>query len=542
MAVPEQTVLALYRNILNTCLPRSTLPWDMRFMPRNIPYAYPSIKQKCHGGDGVQEPVRTCQKKGHSCMRNIISFLHLPGRSSFRAVGRALRHLVTMHGQSWAVSDLSHAHKDMQERFQAIKKRTASTNHTCAQCNIGLAAPGACTADAGQAYGAFDADFVEECIEWIFSLAGLRADRDKTISVSCSRKCMVWNGGYIFTRRNDRRYFWLSKSKKCTNALRKMLVYKVGNVYIRQRKGLPIGGPISGAILEACLANLEQTFDRRVWPSICAKFGLQGPRNEYIAAGRYADDALLLSPYFCDRCLFGFIKQTYRKQLDFDDTTDTRHLGENYAIKFLDFWCIVNFQNISIAPHCTNELALLSGDISQRKKYRFPWHHGDRRNVQAQLLCDLQGRIARARQLELRGFGAIYFFVTIFYELRIMDHPLDFLWHTWQSIALHDDTFKNGVKAFNAIRACARTGKYDFATIVCHIVTSTGESNQNPQVSLAVSNCILHLEQSSADRHKRAVQALRVELDRYIEELDRSIQQSRDQVLLMLAAWMSERM
>ena len=43
------------------------------------------------------------------------------------------------------------------------------------------------------------------------------------------------------------------------------VVYKFGNKYLFQRSGIPIGGPVSGAALEAVLCIDEDTFDKFGW-------------------------------------------------------------------------------------------------------------------------------------------------------------------------------------------------------------------------------------------------------------------------------------
>ena len=85
--VPTSDVLAFYRSLLNSCLPRSLLPSDMRVELDNLPYVYGSVKLKCNRGDRHSvSGVVTCEDERHSCIRNIISFIKLPGRRTFKTL------------------------------------------------------------------------------------------------------------------------------------------------------------------------------------------------------------------------------------------------------------------------------------------------------------------------------------------------------------------------------------------------------------------------------------------------------------------------
>ena len=52
------TVLTFYRQALNVCLPRSLLR-NVDFEIKNIPVAYPTVKEKCFKGD----PAKKWKKK-----------------------------------------------------------------------------------------------------------------------------------------------------------------------------------------------------------------------------------------------------------------------------------------------------------------------------------------------------------------------------------------------------------------------------------------------------------------------------------------------
>ena len=65
--------------------------------------------------------------------------------------------------------------------------------------------------------------------------------------------------------------------------------------FIKQRSGIPIGGPVSGIVLDLALSTLERDFDRHTWRRLAATLRLAaGERQKRIACGRYADDTLML--------------------------------------------------------------------------------------------------------------------------------------------------------------------------------------------------------------------------------------------------------
>ena len=91
-------VLGHYFNAFNRSLPRFMFGKDWYFQLHNVPIIYQTVKHKCHSNDhnivsfqGRLWPVqtiRTCEKPGHSCVRNVVSFAKFPGRDAFKAVGR----------------------------------------------------------------------------------------------------------------------------------------------------------------------------------------------------------------------------------------------------------------------------------------------------------------------------------------------------------------------------------------------------------------------------------------------------------------------
>ena len=133
------------------------------------------------------------------------------------------------------------------------------------------------TADAGQAYEVIDRAEIQSSIdELFFNVSKITRSKDPTVSVMHRTKAMTSIGGRIDDMLCDRTVFFASKLKTCIGGLLDMRVYRIGNLFLRQAKGIPIGGPISGAILDLVLARAECRFDIFVWPKIAEKRNLAG--------------------------------------------------------------------------------------------------------------------------------------------------------------------------------------------------------------------------------------------------------------------------
>ena len=60
----------------------------------------------------------------------------------------------------------------------------------------------------------------------------------------------------------------------CVASLLQMKVYKFGNLFLQQLSGIPIGGPISGAVFGLVCSRSEANVDELSWKSLRSRFGL----------------------------------------------------------------------------------------------------------------------------------------------------------------------------------------------------------------------------------------------------------------------------
>ena len=67
---------------------------------------------------------------------------------------------------------------------------------------------------------------------------------------------------------------------------------------VMQKVGIPIGGPISSAILRCTLATAEHFYDTIGWKRLAARIQIVGERQQFITIGRYVDDLIMISTWF----------------------------------------------------------------------------------------------------------------------------------------------------------------------------------------------------------------------------------------------------
>ena len=90
---------------------------------------------------------------------------------------------------------------------------------------------------------------------------------------------------------------------------------------MEQKRGIPIGGLLSGIVLHVVLSNQEWHRDSK-WPT----------RRKRICAGRHVDDVLLFSNAYCDSCPLLVMPEVYSGIVKF-------HIGPE--TKALDFGTVI---------------------------------------------------------------------------------------------------------------------------------------------------------------------------------------------------------
>ena len=124
------------------------------------------------------------------------------------------------------------------------------------------------TADAGQAFGMISPSRIERAFRIIFlsfQFIVRTGKQDPTLSCMHTAKSKARFGGWIQDTLLDRSVFFMSKVSSCMRSLLRLRWFRFGNRYLVQVSGIPIGGPVSGAALEAVLFVDEDAFDKFGW-------------------------------------------------------------------------------------------------------------------------------------------------------------------------------------------------------------------------------------------------------------------------------------
>ena len=208
---------------------------------------------------------------------------------------------------------------------------------------------------------------------------------------------------------------------KCLLLLR---IYRLGHLYAVQRKGVPIGGPLSAAFLFCALAPLEHAFRTSGWqkwfsahPNHKREFLLY--RFEALfGLYRYEDDIAVDSKCFCDSCKDSLPETIYGNHIHFDSNLETRVIHGTLHTKFLDFWLAyhrelpgpaTNITSHTLLPwsvdfifYNPNELFIATANVAHRKKSRYKSSPGCVSKRESMIMVSvLKGRFARWEQLLL---------------------------------------------------------------------------------------------------------------------------------------------
>eukprot|EP00959_Pyramimonas_sp_CCMP1952_P188980 3952542-Pyramimonas_sp.AAC.1 len=108
--------------------------------------------------------------------------------------------------------------------------------------------PGFAVSDAGQAYEALEPGAIRQAVDALFA----RAERDlntRTLSGLHASSSQVVLGGRIGVRHWDRAVFIFRSLKRAIEGFLGFRFFMFSGIALVQLSGIPIGGPLSGAIL-----------------------------------------------------------------------------------------------------------------------------------------------------------------------------------------------------------------------------------------------------------------------------------------------------
>jgi len=234
-------------------------------------------------------------------------------------------------------------------------------------------------------------------------------------------------------------------------------IFQFGNLFLEQVSGIPIGGPVSGAVLEGVLSLDEHMFEQYIWPTIASTCKLQGERQKWLTIARYVDDIFIASRWLCPHCVEGIVTHIYKNTINFDRACDELNYIDGYTIvKFLDLWIYLSWSNQFITLVNKNDLFALSGINSLHVKNRFPIAYGSTTYLRKRITCDLQGRIAKFNQFNFSPNMSFLYLVMDFAELMRLGYGPIFLETYWKKAASDLGTWEIGEAALERLKAVCR--------------------------------------------------------------------------------------
>ena len=406
----HEAVTAFYRGLFDATVPRHLARGQTSFSAKSVPYAYCTLKAKCWTCSPDGRCVRTCGKPAHSCMRTIVPFYFWPARRLLQYVARGATLYVRDLWPGYELWSLSEVIQAVQRERAKLRQADEGKAGRCACCGQRMSHPGSVVLDAGQAYEELRTAYVDESVQSLFRQASA-GGRPRHVVLERGPQCRGRVGGLRWPQQVGRVTLRATEIQRCLRAALLVRWFRLGDAYLVQKKGVPIGGPLSKALLSLVLCRLESSFDRFRWPELAAFFGLPGwTRAQAFMALRYVDDLWLWSWVLCDRCLEKLVGNIYRKEIAFErDDKGTWDVGPTRLQRWLDVLWESGWTTFRWAHHNPNERWVWSGTPELKGKHRLrPYDSDCSRGALQRLAAELAGRRARWAQLRLQGFALWY--------------------------------------------------------------------------------------------------------------------------------------
>ena len=151
-----------------------------------------------------------------------------------------------------------------------------------------------------------------------------------------------------------------------------MTTYRLGNLYATQLEGLPIGGPVSFAVLDSVLSFLENTFIDHSWTRWATTLYVATTDiRTLVAQSRYVDDLLFESLGLCQKCLESLIKFFYCSHCEFDINTIVQDTEGGIQVRYLDLWLQIT-RDPSVEGGSRPSFTMTTGPFNANEDYGIP--------------------------------------------------------------------------------------------------------------------------------------------------------------------------
>ena len=453
----QNDVVKHYRALIKTSMPHFLLK-DSTFGAKHIPNIYCTVKKKCYGG--VAQPicigphvypgglVHTCQKQQHSCLRNIVSFRRFPCRSGFQKVFRALRSLIPVFLKTWAVETLITIKDQLQAGFDMLEPNYACK---CKVCGKVMLHPTFLVADAGQAFEMLKRGSIVSNLEYLLGQA--KKYNHGLLAVYKSVRSIVQKVPNLQRQFEDRVVVASNTIQSTVLAYLDFRYYQLGDIFLEQKAGAPIGGLGSGALLALVLSSREHVFMAR-WDQYKNEFGLAGDFHSHFCPARYEDDLGLLSKSCCFDCCKKLVDDVYGSDMTFDRSDAHEYFGGGcFYNKFVDLRISLTWGCIGFDLFHINLRFALTGDAAHLQKNRFGPPVGDRSDIIGKLASNFRSRRCRWDQIDLSIPKKKIAAYLDFSELLFLGYERRVLLAAWWKSCGYDSGFNLGLDVLHFVLA-----------------------------------------------------------------------------------------
>lgn len=421
-SLDHESVRNVYRSIVDAAVPRKHSSGLGAIAARQIPYAYATVKRKCWTDQNLSNPINSdtgevqtfcerhkCEKPSHSWLRTIVSFIHTPHRLCFRRYSRALTHLTDALFDHASIRQPAKFVPHLKQSLLNLKREDV-----CIACKCKLHEPSIRTADAGQAYEAVPHRLVLDILEQTKKKVNSR-DFPAYVGVKKQAKSDT------FLQHTSRpqvgcSIYSVNLVVQACILMTFTRFYRLANIYLIQLEGLPIGGLLSGAILDHILSHLEDRWWRcgfRAWLTKVGgnteAFDALVNKKRALFIGRYVDDTLAVSRMLCSTCLDKAIVEIYAQAINFEENTEVHEFNLRSYTICLDFYiCLPKkhdaFWGGDMKTYMVNPNLefICCGSYDKLQKWRYYLYPGKLSDIELRILRGtLLGRFCKMIQYDI---------------------------------------------------------------------------------------------------------------------------------------------
>ena len=198
-------------------------------------------------------------------------------------------------------------------------------------------------------------------------------------------------------------------------------IFRVSDFFILQTSGVPIGGPLSGYLLDLVLCWLEHTYDKN-----------NNGRDRTFTSIRYADDLGLFSRVLCQTCLKKRIFRIFGNSMDFSSAGDSVVCRPGHVMqKFLDFDIHFSFYDLDIALTHPNELFAFTANPAHRQKQNISPFVGRDHSLIKRCRAEARGKITRWERVAVPMWNLAVLVVVELLLYAVAGHPFSSLRRIW---------------------------------------------------------------------------------------------------------------